>query len=150
MDENQHKAVLEQRNIRRWIKTNPAGWFSSHPAQFAQTLVLVEGGFDRLALLAAGLPVNQVIALVGTAARPGWIVTYAPQVKRIILALDADSGGQDATWRLAAGFREVGLAVQLSLPPQDGWGKDWSERYRRNGEAGVQSLLAALHTSLNS
>jgi DNA primase len=150
MDENQHKAVLEEQNVRRWIKTNPAGWFGLHPSQFAEQLVLVEGGFDRLALLAAGLPANQVITLVGTAARPAWMVTYAPQVKRIILALDADIGGQDATWRLAAGFREVGLAVQLSPPPQDGWGKDWSERYRCNGVAGVQPLLAVLHTSLNS
>ena len=144
MDENQHKAMLEEKHVRRWIKTNPAGWFSTHPAQFAQTLVLVEGGFDRLALLAAGVPAHQVIALVGTAARPAWIATCAPQVKRLILALDADSGGQDATERLAHAFREVGLAVQLASPPQDEKGKDWSERYRCHGASGVWPLLDAI------
>ena len=54
---------------RRWIKTNPAGWFGfDAPACLDEQVVLVEGGFDRLVLLAAGLPANAVIALVGTAA----------------------------------------------------------------------------------
>ena len=54
---------------------------------------MVEGGFDCLALLAAGLPANAVIALVGTTARPAWLARLAPQVKRVVLALDADDGG---------------------------------------------------------
>ena len=71
MDENAHKALLDQPGApRRWIKTNPAGWFGfDAPACLAEQVVLVEGGFDRLVLLAAGFPANAVIALVGTAAR---------------------------------------------------------------------------------
>lgn len=144
MDENLHKVVLERRNMRRWLKTNPAGWFCPHPAQYAQTVILVEGGFDRLALVAAGIPANQVIALVGTAARPAWILMYAPQVKRIMLALDADSGGQEATDRLIQKLHEAGLLVQRIVASPDGEGKDWSERYRRTGRAGVWPLLAAI------
>jgi DNA primase len=107
MDENAHKVLLDQPGApRRWIKTNPAGWFGFEtPARLAEWVVLVEGGFDRLALLAAGLPANAVIALVGTAARPAWLARCAPQVKRVVLALDADDGGAVAIERLAGEFR---------------------------------------------
>ena len=103
MDENAHKALLDQPGApRRWIKTNPAGWFGfDAPACLDERVVLVEGGFDRLVLLAAGFPANAVIALVGTAARPAWLARFAPQVKSVVLALDADDGGAVAMERLA-------------------------------------------------
>ncbi|MGZ3644289.1 MAG: hypothetical protein ACXVCM_10590, partial [Ktedonobacteraceae bacterium] len=46
MDENAHKALLEQPGSpRRWIKTNPAGWFGyDAPACLDEQVVLVEGG----------------------------------------------------------------------------------------------------------
>jgi DNA primase len=146
MDENAHKALLDRPGApRRWIKTNPAGWFGFHePERLARALVLVEGGFDRLVLLAAGLPANAVVALVGTAARPAWLVQSAPQVKRVVLALDADDGGIAAMERLAGEFRQAGLQVALCPPPHDGWGKDWSERYRRLGPQSVWPLYDAL------
>ena len=142
MDENVHKTLLEQPGApRRWIKTNPAGWFGfERPGNLTEQLILVEGGFDRLALLAAGLPGNAVIALVGTAARPAWLVRAAPRVQRVALALDADGGGTSAMERLASAFREAGIAVALCPPPGDGWGKDWSERYRRLGSQCVWPL----------
>ncbi len=107
-------------------------------------MVLVEGGFDRLVLLAAGLPSNTVVALVGTAARPGWLAQFAPQVQRVILALDADDGGLSAMERLAGEFRQVGLQVARCPPPHDMWGKDWSERYRRLGPQSVWPLYETL------
>ena len=71
MDENAHKALLEQEHApKRWIKTNPAGWFGYDPAQLGESLILVEGAFDRLTLLAAGFQASDVVALVGTAAQP--------------------------------------------------------------------------------
>ncbi len=126
MDENAHKALLDQPSApRRWIKTNPTGWFGFEaPGQLAERVVLVEGGFDRLTLLAAGFPANSVIALVGTAARSAWLVRLAPQVKGVVLALDADDGGKTAMARLAIEFRQAGLTVALSPPPHDQWGKD--------------------------
>jgi DNA primase len=138
MDERQHKAVLEQpESPKRWIKTNPAGWFCD-PDQLAETIVLVEGGFDRLALLSAGFAAEDVVALVGTAAPVEWI---PGQVKRVLLALDGDAGGRGATERLADQFRQAGLTVSVCLPPQDNGGKDWNERWRQLGMKGLRPLI---------
>ena len=149
MDENAHKALLDLPSApRRWIKTNPAGWFGFDQREhLLEQLILVEGGFDRLALLASGFPAHAVIALVGTAARPAWLVRLAPQVKSVVLALDADGGGQAAMERLADEFRRAGLAVLFCPPPHDQWGKDWSERWRRLGPQSIWPLYEALaHT----
>jgi hypothetical protein len=145
MDENAHKAVLDRPGApRRWIKTNPAGWFGfDAPGQLTERVVLVEGGFDRLALLAAGFPASTVIALVGTAARPTWLVRLAPQVKSVVLALDADDGGKTAMERLSDEFQQAGLSVALCPPPHDRWGKDWSERWRRLGPQSLWPLYEA-------
>jgi hypothetical protein len=125
MNEHQQKAMLEERGIRRWIKTNPAGWFGfDTPSELATAVVLVEGGFDRLSLMAAGLPTNAVMALVGTAARPAWLMQLAPQVRGVVLALDADEGGMTAMERLADEFRLSGFTIALCPPPHDAWGKD--------------------------
>ena len=142
MDENAHKALLEQPCApRRWIKTNPAGWVGfDASARLDERVVLVEGGFDRLVLLAAGFPVNAVIALVGTAAKPAWLARSAPQVKRVVLALDADDGGEAAMERLAGEFRRAGFIVSTCPPPHDQWGKDWSERWRRLGPQSMWPL----------
>ena len=142
MDENAHKALLDQPGApRRWIKTNPAGWFGfEKPACLTEWVVLVEGGFDRLTLLTAGMPANTVIALVGTAARPEWLARCAPQLKRVVLALDADDGGAVAMERLAEEFRRAGFIVTHCPPPPDQWGKDWSERFRRLGPQSLWPL----------
>ena len=98
MDENAHKALLDQPGApRHLINTSPEGCL-------AEWAVLIEGGFARLALLAAGFPANVVVALVGTAARPTWLAQSAPQVKGVVLALDIDEGGQEAMERLAGEF----------------------------------------------
>jgi Toprim domain-containing protein len=145
MDENTHKALLDQPGApRRWIKSNPAGWFGfEKPACLAEWVVLVEGGFDRLTLLAAGMPANTVIALVGTAARPEWLARCAPQMKRVVLALDADNGGAVAMERLAGEFRKTGFTVTQCPPSQNQWGKDWSERFRRLGPQSIWPLFEA-------
>ncbi len=145
MDENAHKALLDQPGSpRRWIKTNPAGWFGfDETSRLTKQIVLVEGGFDRLTLLAAGFPATSVLALVGTAARPAWLARSAPQVKGVVLGLDADDGGQTAMERLAGEFRQAGLAVVLCPPPRDRWGKDWSERWRRLGPQSLWPLYEA-------
>lgn len=146
MDENTHKALLDRPGApRRWIKTNPAGWFGGDALQSSEgPLILVEGGFDRLALLAAGIPAASVLALVGTAARPSWLRWLAPWLKRVVLALDADCGGEKAMERLADEFQQAGLAVSLCPPPHDRYGKDWSERWRRLGPQSVWPLYEVL------
>ena len=138
MDENAHKALLEQEHApKRWIKTNPAGWFGYDPGQLAERLILVEGAFDRLTLLAAGFRASDVVALVGTAAQSSW---FPAQVKAIILALDADEGGTDAMRRLAERLERAGYRVSLCPPLRDTWGKDWNERWQRIGSQSVWPL----------
>ncbi len=146
MDENAHKAILDQPGApRRWIKTNPAGWFGFEaPGLLTEWVILVEGSFDRLALLTAGFPATSVLALVGTAARPAWLARSAPQVKAVVLAFDSDDGGKTAMERLAVEFRQVGLTVVLCPPPHDQWGKDWSERWRRLGPQALWPLYEAV------
>jgi hypothetical protein len=142
MDEGAHKALLDKPGApRRWIKTNPAGWFGfDAPASLTEQVVLVEGGFDRLALLAAGLPAYAVIALAGTSARPLWLKQFAHQVKHVVLALDADESGATAMERLTAKFRQAGFTITHCPPPHDSWGKDWSERFRRLGPQSIWPL----------
>jgi hypothetical protein len=138
MNEQAHKALLEREaGPRRWIKTNPAGWFCTPFEQFASSIILVEGAFDRLALLAAGFAPTEVVALAGTALQIDWL---PPQVKTIVLALDGDQGGQEATRRLADQLKQEGFSVKVCLPPQDRQGKDWNERWRLCGPQSVLPL----------
>lgn len=140
MTEQAHKEALERQGMpRRWLKTWPHGWFGYEPAGLGPWLVLVEGPFDRCALLAAGFHHSEVIALVGTGARVYWL---PPRIKTVVLALDGDAGGEHAAAQLVEHLAQDGRAVINSTPPQDGLGKDWSERWQRHGRRGLVSLLA--------
>ncbi len=145
MNENTHKTMLDQpQTPRRWIKTNPAGWCGYDPSQLSTSIVLVEGGFDRLALLSVGLSATTVVALAGTALRVDWLTLTSSQVKAVVLALDGDTGGNNAMQRLAETLRSSGFVVALCPPLHDQWGKDWSERWRRIGPQSVWPLYEVL------
>ena len=136
-----HKALLERPGSpKRWIKTNPAGWFGVDFEQLPHTVMLVEGAFDRLTLLAAGFQADEIVALVGTAAQGDW---FPAQVKTVVLALDGDEGGKEASARLADQLAQGGLSVQVCPSIQDNWGKDWNERWQHLGRLGVAPVLAA-------
>jgi DNA primase len=153
MDENRHKTLLEEENalqgrreVRRWIKSNPAGWFGCPFTQLAERLFIVEGAFDRLTLLAGGFDPTEVIALAGTALQPEWI---PPQVRTLVLALDGDQAGREASTRIATQLQNEGFNVEVSPPPQDHWGKDWNERWQKLGPDGLWPLQA-IHTRLRT
>lgn len=130
MDEQSHTALLEEPGApRRWLKTNPAGWFCVRPVEFAEYVVLVEGTFDRLSLLAAGAAENEVVALVGIAAPVDW---FPAHVRAVVLALDADEGGIEAMLRLADQLEQAGIQTYLCPPPAN-YGKDWNECWRHLG-----------------
>jgi len=147
MDENEHKSFIDEYDrvaqahgrqpLRRWRKTNPAGWFGYEPAHFDPCVVVVEGDFDRLALLAAGWSPTGVVALSGTAAQPSWLPGH---VHVVVLALDADTAGTLVTSRLSNRLIQAGFQVIHCLPPQDALGKDWSERWCKAGMVGVLPL----------
>jgi hypothetical protein len=147
MDENEHKLLIEEEDraaqaqgrqpLRRWRKTNPAGWFGYEPAHFDPCVVVVEGAFDRLALLASGWSPTGVVALCGIAAQSSW---FPAHVRVIALALDADTAGTLVTSKLSHRLTQAGFQVVHCLPPHDALGKDWSERWRKAGEIGIHPL----------
>ena len=139
INETSHRILLEQpASPKRWIKTNPAGWFCTNSTQKAETILFVEGAFDRLTLLVAGLPSTAIIALVGTALPLDWL---PGGVKTVVLALDGDAAGKEASSRLAAHLTQVGIHVQVCSLPQDMWGKDWNERWQHLGQQGVAPVF---------
>ena len=140
-DELVHKRYLETQEKKRWIKTNPAGWFWSPPEErIDDPLVVVEGPFDRLAILAAGgFQPSEVVALVGTALQPTWLQGTA---RALLLALDADQSGQDASARMAQQLAFHHVLVERCVLPARSGGKDWSERWRRHGDAGMEALYS--------
>ena len=145
IDEATHKAMLDEPGSPpRWLKTNPAGWFCAPPVEFGDRVILVEGPFDRLALLAAGFSSSEVVALVGTTLLPEWL---PEQVRHVILALDGDEAGVAATFRLVELITQGDPERELSLCPppiDDQCGKDWSERWSRYGADGLAQLLNTL------
>ncbi len=142
MKETTHKALLERpASPKRWIKTNPAGWFGQEGEQLANTILLVEGAFDRLTLLAAGLSPFAIVALVGTAVPIDWLPVC---VKTVVLALDGDEGGKVASNRIADQLMQAGIHVQVCFPSQDTWGKDWNERWQCLGRRSVAPVFEAL------
>lgn len=144
MDEGSHKALLDATPgaPRRWEKTYPAGWLNYDALASATYVALVEGPFDLLALATASVAEGQIVATVGTAARIGWLPRH---VRGIVLAYDGDAGGQGAAATLARDAARVGLQVITAAPTvADGYGKDWSERWRRAGWDGVAGPADAL------
>lgn len=143
MNETTHKALLERPGSqKRWIKTNPAGWFCTDFEDVSRAVILVEGAFDRLTLLAAGFSEHEVIALAGTAAPFEWLPA---QVKTVVLALDGDEGGHEAGSRLAGQLALAGLRVKMCLLSEDGRGKDWNERWQHLGRKSVAPLVETFY-----
>ncbi|HET8842078.1 MAG TPA: toprim domain-containing protein [Ktedonobacteraceae bacterium] len=141
MTETTHKLLLEQEDSpKRWIKTNPSGWFGMDVEQLPSVVMLVEGAFDRLSLLTAGFRANEVVALVGTAAQVDWLPA---RVKTVVLALDGDEGGREASVRLADQLVQAGMSVHLCPSQQDQWGKDWNEHWQHEGYRGVAPVVKA-------
>jgi hypothetical protein len=60
-----------------------------------------------------------------------------------VLALDADDKGRQTMSKLADQLTSIGVTVVRCAPPDDGLGKDWSERWRRRGLDGVCPVFEA-------
>ena len=153
MDEQEHKRVLDAHNeaiaeeygkaegykqlMRRWEKTYRSGFFHAEALNMGEHLTITEGPFDALPLLVAGL--HDVVAVAGTHIEVEAIPT---NILRVTIAFDSDTRGKEATDKLQKGLARKGINTLLVPPPDDGKGKDWSERYRRYGQEGIASVLA--------
>lgn len=139
MNEAQHKAVLP--DGMRYQKTGRAGWYGVAAHELASTMFIVEGTFDRLALLANGADTNEVIALCGSSLNVEWLPNH---VDTVILALDLDEAGRTASSELEKTLRIAGIHVAIA-ESDDMIGKDASERHR-NAIGGLAYIFNAWDT----
>lgn len=147
MDEDTHKAKLEAHNesedgwwtseqkVHRWEDTYPKGFFNWKVVQDFDTLVIVEGAFDVLACLAAGIPNVIPVGTTGIDASK-----LPPSIERVIVGLDTDAPGLKASKDLAKSMYRGGIDVTLCTPPA----KDWSASYRLHGAQGLAAIQDAL------
>lgn len=102
----------------------------------AEHAVLVEGYFDVLRLVDAGL--EQVVAPLGTgltADQAGLLKRFTTQV---VLFYDADAAGLRASFRAADALLGVGCRVSVATPPP---GQDPDAFVRSGGADAVRALL---------
>ena len=69
------------------------------------------------------------------------------QVKTVMLALDGDDGGKEASIRLADQLTQAGLQVQVCLLGQTTWGKDWNELWQHLGQQSLAPVFEVLSES---
>jgi DNA primase len=109
----------------------------AHAARAGQT-ILCEGYTDVIALHQAGI--RNTVGLMGTALTPEQVGELARMAPTVLLALDADSAGQEAMLR-AAGLavrRKLELRV-VSLPS----GKDPAELVQAEGVGAIERAVEA-------
>nr|WP_320114933.1 DNA primase [uncultured Desulfuromonas sp.] len=104
-----------------------------------RTVIVVEGYFDHLALVQAGI--EHVVATCGTALTDEHAKILKRYVERVILLFDEDTAGRKACFRAMPSLLQQGLEVMtLSLPAGD----DPDSCVRREGsEAFLQRLQTA-------
>lgn len=104
----------------------------------ADRVLLVEGYFDLVRLVAAG--VEEVIAPLGTALTADQAQLITRHSKNVFLAYDSDKAGLKATFRAADELLRHGAAVRVvTLPP----GEDPDSFARAEGREGVERHLSA-------
>ena len=133
-----HQARLRAKGQDPWRKTGLPGWFwdPQHlPSQ--DPVVMVDGPFDRLALLAEGhFEPGEVMALAGMTFHPAWL----SQVRAILFALNQAQSSKEASERVKHHLAwNGGVRVEVCRPLH---GSNWSERWRREGDDGLELLYA--------
>ena len=108
------------------------------PAARAGRILVVEGYTDVLALHQVGL--EETVAVMGTAITPEQLAELSRTARTVVLALDADSSGQEAMLRAAqvAAARAVELRV-VALPS----GEDPAELALAEGAEGFRARVEA-------
>lgn len=111
--------------------------YGLHKARAAnpQSLILVEGYFDVLALYQAGI--RQVVAPLGTALTPDHARLLRRFVDTVVLTFDGDAAGTGAVLRALDVFRNSGLTVRVVAMPQ---GHDPDSYVRAHGAEGFVAL----------
>jgi len=136
IDENAHKRLLKEREVIRWKKTYKSGYIHAEAISQHKHLYVCEGGFDLLPLLHAGI--ENALAIAGTEIDAH---AFPASVRTVTLAFDADVKDGSAITRACEKLGHAGIVFDFLPPPDDGQGKDWSERYRLHGFDGLSAIL---------
>src|SRR6266568_5050524 len=136
MDEYEHKQLLDEYKVPRYKTTYPAGYFHAEVLLECEHVTFVEGPADACALLAGGI--YDALATCGTSLDPAVIPV---RICDATLAYDGDEEGRRAARDVRRVLRRAGISTSIITPPADDMGKDWSERYRLHGAAGLALLL---------
>lgn len=166
MDEKEHKILLEEHNsqidahnrameaehgreqarkyckprIARHLATHQRGFFNGAALAVHNDIIFVEGLFDALSLLDAGIENVVDISGVGNFKEIAARVLPA-HVNQATLAYDGDRAGIEAAETLYTYCRyRLGFTPRKCIIPADGLGTDWNERYQKHGIAGLDCL----------
>lgn len=101
----------------------------------ADTLIIVEGYFDAIALHQAGI--KNVAATLGTALTPEHIRTVRRFVTKLVLLFDPDAAGVRAALRTLDLFVDSGIGVKVVSLPE---GEDPDTFIRKEGADGFLAL----------
>lgn len=107
-----------------------------HAIRREDRVLLVEGYFDVLRLVAAGL--EGAVAPMGTALTDAQAELMARHTKHAVILYDSDGPGQKATFRAADVLLAKGVEVRVVTMPE---GEDPDTFTRAHGKAGVDRLL---------
>jgi DNA primase len=100
-------------------------------------VIVCEGYTDAIALHQAGI--RNAVGLMGTALTAEQLGELARMAHTVLLALDADSAGQDAMLRAAALAERRKLELRVVVLPQ---GSDPADLIQREGGDAMRSLVA--------
>jgi hypothetical protein len=132
-----HQARLRAEGHDPWIKTGLPGWFwDPQHLPRSEPVVVVEGPFDRLAVLAAGgFETGEVVALVGMTFQPAWL----SRASAVLCALNRSQSNKEAVKRLKRQLAWNG-GIRGDVCRMPARGSNWSERWRREGDDGLELL----------
>jgi DNA primase len=109
---------------------------AKHAIRKAEHAVLVEGYFDVLRLLLAGL--DHVVAPLGTGFTPEQALLLKKLTDRVTLLFDSDQAGLRATFRAGDELLRGRVSVSVATMPE---GEDPDTLARRGGLAAVEKVL---------
>ena len=138
-----HQARLRAEGHEPWRKTGLPGWFwEPQHLPHSEPIVVVDGPFDRLAMLAAGgFEPGDVIALGGQPFQPAWL----SRVRAVLFALNRSQSSKEALEQLKQQLAWNG-DLRGDVCRTRG-GNNWSECWRREGDDGLE-ILYGLHARL--
>ncbi|NLA11590.1 MAG: DNA primase [Firmicutes bacterium] len=101
-----------------------------------KTAIIVEGYTDVITSFQAGI--KNIVASLGTALTPAQGRLIRSQAEKVIIAYDADSAGEAATWRGLKVLQDSGCLVEVASLPE---GSDPDGLIRQRGASYFEEIL---------